>query len=175
MSRNYLAYAPRGAGLLCAVVYLEVEKDVCGWWIGFKEGRFPSAFFLLENFFSTRGTTLLATRDSDAYDGWRYDYASSRPEIDPPLSIEDRLCHELERLQNAFAEEWLFFAGNGGNEEDVAYYRQNDLPVQEVNIKAKRLGRMDRSDAVWTYGSTAPERDVIDYLAPRWPLEYGKY
>ena len=32
--RAQLAYAPRGVGLAYAVVYLEKDPDICGWWIG---------------------------------------------------------------------------------------------------------------------------------------------
>lgn len=160
---------------MCAVVCIEVEKDIYGWWIGFKEGRFPSAFFQLENFFSARDTVFLATDGSDVYGGWKFDYSSSRPEIAPPVPIDEPMCHELERLQHVFAAEWLFFEGDEGVAEDAEYYRQNDLPVQEVNIKSRRLSKMDKGDVVWKYQSKDMDMDVIDYMTPRWPLEYGKY
>ena len=32
----FLAYAPRGAGLLCAVTYVSTEPDIVGWFVGAK-------------------------------------------------------------------------------------------------------------------------------------------
>jgi hypothetical protein len=173
--QSYLAYTPRGAGLMCAVVCVEAEKDVYGWWIGFMEGRFPSAFFRLENFFSSRDTRFFATQGSDIYGGWKFDYSSSRPEITPPIPVAEQMCHELDRMQDVFAAEWLFFEGDQGIEDEMEYYGRNDLPLQEVNIRSKRLNKMDKGDVVWRYLSKDLDLGIIDYMMPRWPLEYGKY
>lgn len=70
--QTFFAFTPRGAGLLCAVVYIEAEKDVYGWWIGHSEGDYPSAFFKLENFFSAQMTSFFATEGTDLYDGWKF-------------------------------------------------------------------------------------------------------
>ena len=48
----FLAYAPRGAGLLCAVTYVSGEPDIVGWFVGAKGPLYPSAYFRVENFFS---------------------------------------------------------------------------------------------------------------------------
>ena len=58
----YIAYAPRGPGLECAVTYFVHGDDVYGWWIGFKDYNYPSAFFKLENFFADADTDLLRHR-----------------------------------------------------------------------------------------------------------------
>jgi hypothetical protein len=56
----------------------------------------------------------------------------------------------------------------------VEAYRHQDLPVLGVNIKSRRLNKLDKSDVVWTYRSKNFDQDVLDYLMARWPLEYGK-
>lgn len=173
--QTFFAYTPRGAGLLCAVVCIEAGKDVYGWWIGYSDGDYPSAFFKLENFFSTRMTSFFATEGADLYGGWKFDYSAGKPErIDPPLPVEEDMCHELERLQGEFGAEWLFFDGDEGIEGEVETYRNQDLPVLAVNIKSRKLNKLDKSDVVWTYGSKDFDRDILDYLMARWPLEYGK-
>jgi len=48
----FLAYAPRGAGLLCAVTYVSGKPDIVGWFVGAKGRSYPSAYFRVENFFS---------------------------------------------------------------------------------------------------------------------------
>ncbi len=50
----FLAYAPRGGGLLCAVVYRARGDDVYGWWVGRDANlEYPPAFFMLENYYTT--------------------------------------------------------------------------------------------------------------------------
>lgn len=172
MPRTFFAFAPRGAGLMCAVFYIESGNDVYGWWIGYRDGHFPSAFFKLEGFFSTRTTVFLASDGSDLYGGWKADYSTGKQrKIDPPLPAEESVCHELERLQGEFAEEWLYSEGDEG---EMLAYRQQDLPVLDINIKSKKLNKLDKSDVAWTYWSKEFDRDVLDYLTARWPLEYGK-
>ena len=76
----FLAYAPRGAGLLCAVCYFKDENgvDLSGWWIGFKDHGYVPAYFTLQNFYTLVDTAFLATEGSDLYGGWRYNYSRSR-------------------------------------------------------------------------------------------------
>jgi hypothetical protein len=53
----HLAYAPRGVGLAYAVVYLEKDRDICGWWIGAIGADIASANFRLEGFYWTTEET----------------------------------------------------------------------------------------------------------------------
>src|SRR5260370_888698 len=71
----FLAYAPRGAGLLCAVAYVSGEPDIVGWFVGAKGRSYPSAYFRVENFFSAEQKPFCATAVSDIYGGGRYHYA----------------------------------------------------------------------------------------------------
>ena len=43
--QSYIAYAPFGAGLMCAAVYFEHGTDVVGWWIGARGYEYHSAYF----------------------------------------------------------------------------------------------------------------------------------
>ena len=85
----FLAYTPRGPGLMCALLYFTIERDVYGWWTGFHDYRYLPAYFKLENFYAPEDTAFLATEGSDLYAGWRYDYSRSVPLLDPPLPIDD--------------------------------------------------------------------------------------
>ena len=53
----HLAYAPRGVGLAYAVVCLEKDRDICGWWIGAIGADTASANFRLEGFYWTTEAT----------------------------------------------------------------------------------------------------------------------
>jgi len=169
----HVAYAPRGAGVMCALFYIVVGKDVYGWWGGAQGAEFVPAFFLLEDFFSTRDTVFFATRGSDIYGGWRYRYSDPHPDLDESVPVDEETCHRLNQLQYAFESEWLFFADDSHIEEELAAYGQGELAVQAANIKSARLHKLDQGDAVWTYTSPEFDMDVLDYLMERWPLDYN--
>ncbi|MDA8383141.1 MAG: hypothetical protein M0037_08805 [Betaproteobacteria bacterium] len=172
--QSHLAYAPHGAGLLCALVYIERQKDIWGWWIGSADGTFPSAFFKLENFFSSTGTAFLATQGSDVYGGWRYDYAARAHELGTGIPIDEGMCHSLERMQDVFFSEWLFLAADPSRAPDLHAYAAAALAVQDVNIRFEGFNRMDHHDPVWTFSSKEMDGAVLEFMMPRWPLQYGK-
>lgn len=175
MPNVHIAYTPRGAGLLCAMFYAEINGDVFGWWTGHRDGSYPAAFFKLENFYSVQDTGFFATDGSDLYGGWYYDYGSSRPVLDSPIPVNDDLCHELIRLQDAFVAEWLFYSSGStvaGDEESA--YGARDLPVQAVNVKSRKLNKLIQEDVIWRYSTHDFDPGVLDYLSRRWPLEYAK-
>lgn len=169
---TFFAYAPQGPGVMCAVFYVVHEKDVYGWWIGSEEGEFPPAYFMLENFYSTRDTRFYATQGNDVYGGCIIDYTEGHKPLDEPLPLPQDLCHELEQQQSAFVREWLFFADDRDAATEVAAYEQTGLPVQPVNIREKRLHKFERHGPVWTYASPGIDMNLIDYIRERWPLDY---
>jgi hypothetical protein len=171
---SYIAYAPRGPGLECAVTYFVEGNDVYGWFIGFKDYSYPSAYFKLEDFFSTRETVFYATEGSDVYGGWRYEYSRREPRLDKPVPIEDAICHKLDQLQDAFANEWLWLRGGPGSESEARAYEQDEIAVQDVNVRHRKLGRLKKESPVWTWESHGLNLDVVEYLATRWPLDYGR-
>lgn len=167
---HYIAYAPHE----CAVVYFVRGEDVYGWWIGFHDYQYPSAFFELERFFSTHPTVFYATDGQDVYGGWRYLYSRAQPALQAAVPIEDGLCHQLEQLQDSFANEWLWFRGTPGSDAEAAAYAQDEIAVEDVNVKHRHLGKLRKDAPVWTHESHGLNLDIIDYLATHWPLDYGK-
>jgi hypothetical protein len=168
----FLTYAPRGAGLLCAVAWYTRDADAFGWWCGARGAEFSCAYFLLENFYAGGGTRLLATEGNDLYGGWTRDYTHRRPPLEEPVPVEDALCHELERLQFQFSHEWLVYADDPDAVAEAAAYREAELAGGPVLIRHRRLNKFDHDDAVWTYGSASVDRNLLDYLSRRWPLDY---
>lgn len=171
----FLAYAPQGPGLMCAVVCLAERNDVFGWWIGSQQGLYPPSYFMLENFYSTAGTCFYATAGGDVYGGWRVDYSEPHGLLPEPLPLKDELCHRLEQLQFAFVREWLFFADEGDADTvaEIAAYEKLGLPVLPVGIQHRRLGKLDQHGPVWTYASPGLDMNVVGYLRRHWPLDYG--
>jgi len=170
----FIAYAPRGGGLLCAVTYIADEKDVSGWFIGLKDYAYPAAYFRIENFFSPGAKRFYATKGSDVYGGWRFNYAKNTPELDPPIPVDDALCHQLDQLEDVIAAEWLIFAGDKRFEVDKAAYAAEDLPAGEVVlVHHNKLVKFDRDKPVWTFYSHGFNDEVLNYMTPRWPLDYG--
>ena len=170
----FLAYAPRGPGLMCALVYFTAERDVYGWWTGFHDYRYLPAYFKLENFYASEDTVFLATEGSDLYAGWRYDYSRSAPPLDPRLPMDDAAAHRLDRLRDLFFNEWLFARDDPKAHGELDAYARSELALQEINIRSQQLNKLDHHGAVWIYRSPGLDGQVIDYLGARWPLDYGK-
>jgi hypothetical protein len=169
----FIAYAPRGGGLLCAMTYFAYGEDVAGWFVGLKDHRYASAYFRIENFFSPADKHFYATSGSDLYGGWRLDYGTSEPELDPPMPVDDDLCHPLEGLEDAFAAEWLVFRGDKRFAAQAAAYATEDLPAGDVVVHHAKLAKLARAKPVWIYYSPGFNDEVLSYMAPRWPLDYG--
>lgn len=172
--QTYIAYAPHGAGLMCAVVYFEQGADVAGWWTGARGYEYHSAYFKLEHFFSTKPTRFYVTDGMDLYGGWKFLYSAREPALDKPLPVEDAVSHELNRLQSMFVSEWLFFEDEANAGAECEAYEKLQLPVQHANIQSRRLHKFDESQPVWIYRSHDFDLDVIDYLQEYWPLDYRR-
>lgn len=174
----FIAYAPRGVGLMCAAVYVVRGNDVCGWWTGFANGDYQTAFFLLEDYFSRSDHAFYATKGGDLYGGWVLDYQAQPPELDKPVAVDDALCHELERVQFVFAQEWLSFAGDAEAGREAAEYHEAELAHQDINVRFHRLNRLDKHEPVWTYRSPGLDVNIMKRLMRQWPLEcrslYGR-
>lgn len=156
--RIFIAYAPRGIGLRCAVAYLSAARDVYGWFTGPREDAMPtSAYFLLENFYSAQETRYVAVASADLHSGWTPDEA---------------LRHQLAALQDAFAHEWLFYRGDPNAADDLTAYAAAELAIGEINLRFERLARFSKLQPNWTYYSPGFESAVLQCLMKRWPLEY---
>jgi hypothetical protein len=90
----FVASAPDGAGLSCAIAYLVSDSDAYGWFVGRRQdGSYVGAYFLLEDLFANAPTAYEAV--GDVHDDWGLDEAAR---------------HELAAMQDAFASEWLVFS-----------------------------------------------------------------
>lgn len=171
---SFIAYAPRGGGLLCALACFDDGDGVAGWFTGLKDYAYPAAYFRVENFFSPDDKRFYATEGYDLYGGWRHDYGRTRSRLDAPLRADDALCHRLEKMQDAFASEWLVFRDGPHFAAEEAAYAADDLPTGDALVRHARLARFDRDKPVWTYYSRGFNDEVLSYIGPRWPLDYGK-
>jgi hypothetical protein len=155
--RVFLAYAPRGVGLRCAIAYLVSERDVYGWFTGpGLEGR-GSLYFVLEDFYSNTGTRYVAAQTLDLHTGW---------------IMDQKRCHELAALQEAFAAEWLFDRDDPDRTGELGAFSHAQLATSDMNVRYEKLGKFSKLQPNWTYYSKDFERPVLNFLAKRWPLEY---
>ena len=151
----FLAYAPRGPGLRCAVAYLEDGRDVYGWFTGLRADALPaSRYFLLEGLYANAPTRYEAVEPGDLHSGW---------------ALGEARRHELARMQDAFAREWL----SSADEAQTKAYDAAELAVSELNVRFERLGRFSKLQPTWTHYSPGFERAVLNALAKRWPLDYS--
>lgn len=154
----FIAYAPRGAGLRCALAYLGAGRDVYGWFIGPREdGSLCAEYFLIEGFYTNRPTRFEAVQMAALHSRWALDEARR---------------HELARMQEAFAHEWLFYRDDARVPAELAKYAEAELATGEPNLRFERLGKLSTLQPNWTYYSPGFERSVLRHLAKRWPLEY---
>lgn len=170
--QTFVAYSPRGAGLLCAVVYAEEDDDAFGWFTGNLGYQVMSTYFLLKGFFSAGQSLFYATEGMDLRGGWKYDYSTGEPELDRPLALDEDLARQLDTMQGEFAGDWLFYQDDPAAAGQIEAYNQLGLPLQPVNVQAKKLNKFDRSDAVWRHYSSSFQGSVLRFLSARWPLDY---
>ena len=169
----HIAYAPRGAGVLCAVSRFTAEDDVYGWFTGAKAYEHSAGYFMLEYYYSTRETVCYRSVEDDLYGDWLAATTVGESKIDRPVPVSADLCHELGRLQDAFVGEWLFFDGAPESEGQAAALRARDLRVLPVNIRPSKLDKLAAHGPVWTYSSPGADAHVVRFLANRWPLDYA--
>ena len=156
--RVFLAYAPRGNGLRCALAYLSDRHDVFGWFTGpDSSGGLVALYFVLEGFYSDREPRYAAARGLDLHTGWL---------------LDQKRCHELASLQDAFAAEWLFYRSDPTAQDELGAYSRAELAIGDANIRFERLNKLSKLQPTWTFYSAAFEHGVVRRLSKRWPLEY---
>ena len=154
----FLAYAPRGPGLRCAVAYLSSGHDVYGWFSGpGRDGSVAACYFFSENFYSTAPASYEAVPQADLHSDW---------------ALDEPRRHELARMQEAFAHEWLFYRDEPRAAAELQAYHEAELATGELNVRFERLGRFSTLQPNWTHYSPGFEHSVLRHLAKRWPLEY---
>jgi hypothetical protein len=154
----FIAYAPRGAGLRCALAYLASARDVYGWYTGPRnDATFAAQYFVVEDFYTNRPARDAAVDHADLHSAWALDEARR---------------HELARMQEAFAREWLVYRDDPRAAAELASYAKAELAAGEVNLRFERIAKLSTLQPNWTYYSPRVERAVLRHLAKRWPLEY---
>jgi hypothetical protein len=168
----HVAYAPRGAGLLCALFYFVRDRDVFGWFTGARAHEFPASFFMLERYFSKEETVCYRSAASDVYGEWLAATSRGESPIDRPVPVPEPVCHELERLQDAFAREWLLYADDPEHAAEAAALTERELPVLAANVRPRKLAKLVTGQPVWTYSSPGADAHVVRFLAKRWRIDY---
>lgn len=166
--KSYISYSPDKLGHVFALLYCESNVDIYGWHIEARTHYFSAGFFMFENFYADRATRLYRSIPDDVYGPWTIDYPPSKGEIRSP--VPDAASHELERLQSRFVEEWLFFADDPQLEMERAAYRAHGLHLHEVNIRSRRLGRLEKQDRNWTGMTPGIDLNVVELLRKYWRL-----
>jgi hypothetical protein len=151
----FLAYAPR-AGLGCVVAYLACDRDVYGWMGGPDDGAWRSSYFVLEDYYSQRRTRCVLVGEGDLYLG----------------GIDEARCHELAWLRDFMEHEWIFHRDDPQAAADREACARAHLAVGEVGIRFRRLNRLSKLQATWTYYSPAFEEGVLDCLVDGTALDY---
>lgn len=165
--KNYLSYAPGKAGSVFALLYFEAGADLYGWHIEARNVYFSAAFFMIESFYAQRALHLYRSMQDDVYGPWTIDYPPTGDEIRCP--VPDSVSHELERIQSRFIDEWLFFKDDDA-EAEYSAYRSLGLPVNEVNIKSRKLPRLYQHDGQWIHKPPGTDPNVVQLLRKYWRL-----
>jgi hypothetical protein len=170
-AHSHLAFAPRGAGLLCAVVWFAAGDDVLGWYGGTRDGLFEASYFMLENYFSAGETAFCRTLQDDVAGDW----VEVRGDRELPLAhapLPEWAPHELNRHQDAFVRHWLFFDDDPDAATEAAALQARELALRHANIRAERLDKLRTAAAVWRYDSPGADLHVLAYLSKRWRLDF---
>jgi hypothetical protein len=167
----HLAYAPRGPGLLYALLWFAEGPHVYGWFIGEQNGEYVASYFMLQDHYSARASQLYRSAEDDVHGRW----LDCRDGREMPLTqspVPEALRHELARLQDAFIRHWLFFRDDPHAQDEARELNARELAVGRVNIHPARLGKLHTAAAVWRYDAPGADLNVPATLAMRWPLEH---
>lgn len=169
-SHAHLAYAPRGAGLLYAMLWFCEGSSIYGWYIGSRDGVPEASYFVLPDYYAVTPTVLYRSVEDDLRGPWVKVTEEGDYKLPHPPPVSEALCHELVRLQDEFVRHWLFFDDDPDSETQVHALNARELPVRHVNIKASRLGKLRMGAAVWRYDAPGADQSVLAHLSQRWPL-----
>lgn len=166
--KAYISFSPAKQGAIFALFYFETGADILGWHIEARSGYFSAAFFMVENYYAAQVPTVYRSVEDDVYGPWTVDYPPARGQIRCPAP--DSAVHELESMQSRFVEEWLFFEDDPGLEAEAEAYRESGLSLHEVNIKSRRLHRLNKDDSNWTYLTPGIDINIVQILKKYWRL-----
>jgi hypothetical protein len=169
----HLGYAPRGPGLLYALLHFSDGADVYGWFIGGRDGEFIASYFMLQDYHAARETVFYRSAEDDVHGAWLL-VEPRRSSPQPQVPVPEPLRHELSRLQSEFTRHWLFFGDDPDPQAraEARALNERELSVRRVNIQASRLSKLRKAPAVWRYDSPNADVNVLVYLSQRWPLDH---
>ncbi|MGZ3268560.1 MAG: hypothetical protein ACXU7X_10125 [Croceibacterium sp.] len=171
-AHTHLGFAPRGAGLLYAVLWLEHEKDILGWLIGDKDGESVAAYFVLHDYYEPGRPQFLHTLQDSVYGPWVEATSSGDAPRPQPAALSEAICHELQQLQQEFCRHWLFFRDDPGVGAEAEAFAARELAVRRVNIRPNRLDKFRHGAAVWRYDAPGADVHILERLSRLWPLDY---
>lgn len=169
----HIAYAPRGAGLLCAAFWFAQDAHVYGWYTGARGRDFQSSYFVLENYYAERETAFYRSRDNDVRGRWLRVSKGGETALEGASPVPEPLEHELARLQDAFVREWLLYRTEA-TPEDIEALRARKLPLLDVNVRPSRLDRLHAHNLLATYSTPGADLNIIAFLGERWSLNYAQ-
>lgn len=158
----YIAATAGATGTTYALLYIEVQADVFGWFLECTAGRFSAAFFMLENFYAHRPAVLYRSMSDDVYGQWIRDHPPAMVPMRCP--VPESVLHELECLKSTLVQDWLFFAGEPGMANELATHERHDMTGRAVSIKARKLSRLAYKNDGWQYWNAGFDRNMLDYL-----------
>ncbi|HXD05754.1 MAG TPA: hypothetical protein VN680_06880 [Burkholderiaceae bacterium] len=168
----HLGFSPRGVGLLYAMLWLEHEKDILGWFIGDRDGEPVAAYFVLQDYYEAGSPRFLRTLQDNVFGAWVEATPSGDAPRPQPSAISERIGHELQQLQQQFCRHWLFFGDDAGVSAEAAALAARELAVRRVNIRSSRLDKFHHGAAVWRYDAPGTDLHVLERLSRLWPLDY---
>jgi len=169
----HIAYAPRGAGVLCAAFWFAQGDHVYGWFTGARGDEYLAGFFVLEDYYSAVDTVFYRSAQNDVHGDWLIVSAQGESPIDRPSPVPSDLSHELERMQDAFIREWLFYRDDPGHAQEAQALRACGLPLRAVNLRPKKLHKLLTEPSVWTFSTPGADVNIITFLGRRWALDYA--
>ena len=154
--------------LLSALFYVEAGSDLYCWYAQLCDHSLAAAFYVIENFYTDQPYVLHRSHEDDVHGAWETLSVNGIQSVRCPLP--EALCHELERLQSRFIEEWLFFRDDPAAQPACQAYTAQQLPLHAVNINLKKLTRMASAERIWQHHSAGFDENVLKLLQKYCPL-----
>jgi hypothetical protein len=171
-AHTHFAYAPRGVGVLYAVMWFAEGDHVYGWFIGARNGGHLASYFMLQDYYAARDTAFYRSVEDDVLSDWVHVVHEHGAPVSHSSPVPETVRHELSRLQDRFVRHWLFFDDDAQSRAEAEALRARELPVRHVNMRPDRLEKFRTAAAVWHYDSPEADRNVLAWLSKRWPLDY---
>ncbi|MCS6945256.1 MAG: hypothetical protein RMK97_07580 [Sutterellaceae bacterium] len=168
----HIAYAPRGAGLLCAMFWFTQHGHVYGWYTGARGRDYQASYFVLEQFEAARETVFYRSVGNDLRGRWVRVTRGGESPLANVRPVPEALAHELAQLQEAFARHWLLYRSEA-QEADIAALQAQALPLLDINVHPQRLAQLHKVDPLWTYSTPGADLRLVAYLGKCWSLNYA--